>query len=466
MDVEISPQVLKWFQEKRKISEKTLKATKIYSEMRRLNGDVTARETIVFPFIFNGIAVNHKYRNGAKEFGQTPGGKQVLWNVDILSDPRLQKNEAPLIVCEGEIDALSFIQIGCPAVSVPNGASFPKGDELPEYLKSAWELLEPIKRIILATDGDKAGKPLAKYLAERLGEARCYTVTYPEGCKDANDVLQKYGEEEVQRLVFEAKAYPISGLYSYSELPDEPDLRPVTTGWRRLDEHLQLYHPSLLVVSGIPNSGKSKWINQLAAQVAIFHGWNVAIASLEGRIAYTTNSLKAVHRELFPKGNTDQWLNHHFQFILKDDEEADSFDIEWFLDKARVAVIRHGARMFIIDPWNEVEHSTRKNEMMTDYCGRAISQIKKFAREYNVLAVIVAHLTKSGGNKNPDDINPYDIADSAHFFNKCDQCAIISRIQGSNEATIRIEKIREQPATGRRGKVPITFDPYTDTFSP
>ena len=102
-------------------------------------------------------------------------------------------------------------------------------------------------------------------------------------------------------LSLRQKHYPIAGIFGYIELPDETDLRRVTTGWGRLDEYRQLYHPSLLVVSGIPNAGKSKWINQLAAQVATLHNWNIAIASLEGRIRYTTNTLQAVHAELRPK---------------------------------------------------------------------------------------------------------------------------------------------------------------------
>ena len=464
---EINPKVVQWFQEKRKISEKTLRQTKIYTEQRRLNGDETLKETIVFPSFWQGKVVNYKYRNAQKHFGQSPGGMKVFWNADALTDPRLQTDEAPLIITEGEIDCLTFLEIGCPAVSVPNGASFPKDpDKEPEYLTAARGLLEPIKRIILAVDNDKAGKPFAKYLAQRLGEARCFTVSYPAGCKDANDVLQKFGQEEVQRLVFEAKHYPVAGIYGYNELPAEPDLRPVTTGWGRLDEYLQLYHPSLVVLTGIPNAGKSKWVNQLCAQIATLHQWKIAIASFEGRTKYVTNTLQAVHTELRPRDDTYQWLNTHFKFILKDDDpDTDAFDIDWLLDKARVAVIRYGVKVVVIDPWNEVEHTLRKGETMTDYCGRALVQIKRFMREYDVIVIVVVHPTKSGGNKAQEDLNPYDIADSAHFFNKSDQCVIVTRLGESNEANVIVRKVREQPQTGKRGTVPFTFDPYTGTFS-
>ena len=44
-----------------------------------------------------------------------------------------------------------------------------------------------------ATDGDEPGWRLAQELARRLGRARCAFVTYPQGCKDLNEALEKYG---------------------------------------------------------------------------------------------------------------------------------------------------------------------------------------------------------------------------------------------------------------------------------
>jgi twinkle protein len=69
-------------------------------------------------------------------------------------------------------------------------------------------------------------------------------------------------------------------------------------------------------------------------------------------------------------------------------------NLEYFLDLCRVAVLRHGVRLVILDPWNEIEHKTRQGENETQYIGRALRAIKRFAKVYDVAFWIVAHPTK------------------------------------------------------------------------
>lgn len=79
-------------------------------------------------------------------------------------------------------------------------------------------------------------------------------------------------------------------------------------------------------------------------------------------------------------------IDEVFVFIDADptgrtDEE---FDLEWILDRATDAVLRCGIKVLLIDPWNEIEHAREKNETMTDYVGRSIRALKRFARLYDV----------------------------------------------------------------------------------
>jgi twinkle protein len=57
-------------------------------------------------------------------------------------------------------------------------------------------------------------------------------------------------------------------------------------------------------------------------------------------------------------------------------------------------VLRHGVRLVILDPWNELEHKMRQGENETFYIGRALRAIKRFAKVYDVAFWIVAHPTK------------------------------------------------------------------------
>jgi twinkle protein len=74
-----------------------------------------------------------------------------------------------------------------------------------------------LPKVILVTDSDEAGEALREELARRIGRAKCYSVTYPEDCKDANDVLKKYGEDAVKALVQGAEPMPLEGVYTVDD---------------------------------------------------------------------------------------------------------------------------------------------------------------------------------------------------------------------------------------------------------
>lgn len=174
-------------------------------------------------------------------FIEPKGAKLRLWNEDSLNDP----SGAPLIVTEGEIDALSVLVAGVTphAVSVPNGAPFdrpgegnidPAEDSAFRYLWEDGRMkagLQRFDKIILATDDNHKGRILRDELAVRLGRTRCWYVTYPKGCKDANEVLVKHGADALQDMIAAAQPMVPSRLVSFSEIPSRADDRRFSSGW-------------------------------------------------------------------------------------------------------------------------------------------------------------------------------------------------------------------------------------------
>lgn len=494
--VVINPKIAKWF-EGRGIGRAALERTGTYSGRHQLTGDgfeVVPDPTgkiIVFPYFRKGVVQNEKYRAAGKRFYQKTGGKKLFWNADVLDSEALHEGRSALVITEGEIDALSVIEAGYPfVVSVPDGAP-PAGGEVkneeidPEfdtkygYVFNDWESLKKIKRVVIAVDNDEPGKRLAEELVRRLGRVRCSFVEFPEGCKDFNDVLNKHGAAVVTETIATALPYPVSGVYSYSELPPEPDLNPVSTGFYRLDEFLKPFYPSLMVVTGLAGSGKSSLVNQMVGQLNLLHGWKAGLASFEMRIKpFITDVLLQTYRESSrdPAIETE-WLDENFVFIAPEpSEESETFDIDWLIEKATVAVIRHGIRVLVIDPWNEIEHAARKGESQTDYTGRAIRALKRFGREFECMVVVVAHPSKSGANKAPNEISLYDISDSAHFANKADFGVVVARRGKMDDevevvhnldlvSSVFVKKIRYQTVSGRPGSIELTYDPKTRIFS-
>ena len=125
------------------------------------------------------------------------------------------------------------------------------------------------------------------------------------------------------------------------------------------------------------------------------------------------------------------------------------------------AVIRHGMRVCIIDPWNEIDHKRERDESITEYVGRAIRKLKVFAKRYDVLVIVVAHPDKSARHRDAEAIGLADISDSAHWANKADIGITVGRIGDDPESTstgIYIKKIRYQPEAGTLGEFVLQFD--------
>jgi twinkle protein len=158
------------------------------------------------------------------------------------------------------------------------------------------------------------------------------------------------------------------------------------------------------------------------------------------------------------------WIDAHFVFILPPD---DCLTITLILNKARVAVMRHGAKGLVIDPWNELDHSRPQRQSETEYISDCLTKIRRFARTYQVHVWIVAHPTKlykDNNGKYPVP-TPYDISGSAHFRNKADNCLTVWRDlkNEEKEVEIHVQKVRFREV-GKVGLAKFCFDVVTGKY--
>jgi twinkle protein len=471
----LSEAAMKWFLS-RGIEPETVVNCGIYSMQQDQGGD-----TIVFPFLENGEAVNEKFRGRGKKFWQREGGKKTFWNADVIRDDAL-RDQGRLIITEGEMDALTAIDSGFPlAVSVPDGAPAkvsaddpdPDDDAKFDYIWNCWPSLKTVKRIILATDNDAPGKALAAELVRRLGIDRCMFVAYPDDCKDLNEVVLKYGQAEVARVLNAARPYPVQGLYSLSDYPSLAEPESFSTGWDSVDRNMKIQAGGFVVVTGIPNHGKSTWTNALLCNLIRQHGWHVCVASFEMPVVpYLRDNIRQIYigkprLSGMECGVADEWIEQNFKFISQnqDDDEQD-FDIEQIIELATISVVRHGTRVLVIDPWNEIEHQRRRDETETDYIGRAIRQLKKFARRHEVCVIVVAHPVKMGGSGHGvSKPGAYDISGSSHWANKPDSVIVVWRNDIQDCAVeIDVKKQRFRSA-GKPGISNLLYDEDSGRFS-
>jgi twinkle protein len=431
-------------------------------------------DTIAIPIHEAGVKINTKYRTiaGEKRFCQEPGCKPVFWNVDCLTDETLK--DQPLIITEGELDAIAAIQSGFGrVVSVPNGAPKTEGQDAGaryKFLENAPKALHQCKEILLATDADRPGLVLMNDLALRLGRVRCRWLKYPAGCKDLGDVLAKYGQREVVETINRAQWFEIDGLYRMAGLPPLPELTPLDSGFPWLKDHWKLREGDLAVVSGVPSSGKTTVVNVIACMMAMRHRWQTVFASFEQvpqrdhrRFLRTWFNAKLVaHQTPEEIDKADAWINHNFLFVVPGDDDEPS--LEWVLERLSMAVVRHGVKLCIIDPWNELSHE-RGEMTATDYVGYALRHLKRFARKHMVVVIVVAHPMKPRRLENGRFPIPclYDIADSAHWKNRCDVGVIVHR-ETEEITMVRVEKVRYHDEIGRPGDVYVRYDWHRATF--
>ena len=442
-------------------------------------------EAVKIPFLTNGKVVGHKYRwfthpdrKWTAEWLIGP----VAYNADCLRDDKMVGR--PLIITEGEIDCESVLEAGYQRViSVPNGcagASEGRSDEeltsakAYEWLRQLGPLLalDRVKEIILAVDGDDAGAKLLQEIATQLGRARCKFIQYPktqwpgrgrERCKDLNEVLQEYGVKGVQKTLQQAQWVAMNGVALMGDLPPVATPETFQIGFALLGDHYRMRCGDLCVITGTPGSGKSTFLNDVCCRVANEYGIRVAWASFEQMPQRDhRRSLRSWYVEKLPRNMTtadiaraDDWIDRHHVFIVPDEEE--DADLEWLLDCMEAAVVRYEAKIICLDPWNEIVQARGSRETETDYTSRALRQLKRFAKRFQVHVVVVAHPTKLQRVNGEYPIPTlYDIAGSANFSNKTDVGLVVHK-QDEDTSLVKVLKSRYWDEIGKPGGVLMQY---------
>lgn len=446
-------------------------------------------EVLRIDFVREGAVVRRKFRHlratqdGERRYWQDKGGVRCAWNEDALRDTSLRA--MPLIITEGELDAMTAIQCGfLRAISVPDGAP-PPGDrsasDLAASTKYDWlEAIQPFittelaPEIIIAADGDENGGALLQDLSVLLGRFRCKFLVYPrakdpaqrgrERLKDLNEVLEDYGPEGVAKTISRAEYIRIEGVYKMSELPNLPAQVIYEPRHAMFREHFKVRLGDFSVWTGVPGMGKTTVLNDVLNGIATDNDLVITWASFEQEVQRDhkralrtwfceTPAFRCSENQI---AEADAWIDKHHRFIVASEEQDATFD--WLLDLMEATVVRDRAKIIVIDPWNEIEHDRRPGESETEYIGRAIRSLKRFAKAFRVHVVVVAHPTKAVKDEKGNYKMPtlYDISGSANWYNKSDLGVVVHRV-GPDDTLVKTQKSRYHEVIGKPGEVYMQF---------
>ena len=447
--------------------------------MPQVEEHVTA---VCFPYYRGEIVVNRKYRDGKKNFRMEAGAERILYGLNDIEPARC-------VIVEGEMDKLALEMAGVRScLSVPDGAPAESAKDYGSkfsFLESDADRINPVREWVIAVDSDGPGRRLEDELARRLGRERCRRVRWPEGCKDANDVLREHGAETLAQYIANAEPFPISGVFEANEFEDRIQHlfrngweKGVETGWEELDQVYTVRPGEFTVITGIPNSGKSNWLDALLVNLARLHGWHFAVFSPENQPVedHMARIIEKWAVEPFSDGPTErmsqqtlsqgiEWASEHFSWILPDDDAE--WTVDTVLEKAKALCFRRGTRGLVIDPWNELEHSVPAGESETLYISGALKRIRQFARRHGIHVWVVAHPAKLYREKDGGYPVPtlYDISGSANWRNKADNGICVWRDFGDKTAPVEIhvQKVRFRQV-GKIGMAPLVYQPSTATY--
>jgi twinkle protein len=467
--IDIPDNLLSFLLGTRKFTEEVVRRNKLGHSVKSFSRSGIKGPCISIPYFKDGAHIGTKYRlPDPKDWTAETGTEPIVYGYDDIKGDEL-------FWVEGELDKLAVEVAGFKnCVSVPNGASSAGS------LENIKAKLKSVKSHIIAVDNDGSGYRLKKDLIRRLNPGKCKTVSFPEGCKDANDVLIKHGPDALRQRLTDQTRVPIDGIIKPSSLIEKlkglyynQEEEGLSTGWPNVDRLYRVKTGQFTVITGIPNHGKSEFLDALAINMIVNHKWKIGVFSPENHPVevHMRKLLKKLTGKPFGSGFNGSmgWeeaseCTRRFDDVISfvgDMEEGHTVDS--ILEATEALVFSDGINGMIIDPWNAIEHSRSSHLSETEYLSKQLTRISQLVRKHDIHLWIVAHPTKlqKKNNGSYDPPLPYDISGSANWFNKPDNCLTVyipyDEKYKENEVLILVNKIKFRE-NGRPGTASLFFN--------
>ena len=455
----------------RGIKTETVTHFKISEGSEWMPQDQKEHKVICFNYFLEDDLINIKFKTSDKMFKMVKDAMKIPYNIDSV------KNQNYVIISEGEEECMVWHQCGYHSVvSVPNGAS--KNNNNLEWLDRVYDMFEG-KIIYLATDNDEPGRKLGEDLARRFDASDIRIIRFPEGQKDANDCLKAYGPDFVKRLYADAEHLPVAEISSASDYMsliesyhDSGYPIGALVDMPETDEHLSWNRGELVVVTGIPGSGKSTWLDFMFIRLAHLKGWKFGLFSPENiaPLKITRMSEQLMGKGMKQMNKTElqtaiSIIDKNFWFYNV--EVMEDYSLGALLKIAATMVKRNGIDCLCLDPFNYIEPESG-DESSHEKIGNLLRKLKQFAIKYNVCVTLVAHPRKMDKTSSGYNVpRLYDISGSHHFFNVPDVGIAVHRTFQNGQkdpVEVHVQKIKYH-FRGKLGRVDYEFDRESGQYS-
>lgn len=446
---------------------------------------------VVFPFKVGDELFFVKYLGTER-----PDGKKLI-DAEAGCEPVLfgwqafPLNQRTALICEGEVNAMSWHQFGVSALATPFGAG--KGNKH-AWIASEWERLEQFEIIYLNFDPDAAGKEAIADLVQRLGRHRCRVVpAMPDGHKDANDCLFAGVSAETMRALLDgAKTLDPEELRSAADFENEVlalfngedvEAQGVPMPFESARGKFAFRPGETTILTGKRGEGKTEAINWITSCGMIQQGQRVLIASFEMKAKKLLQ--RAVRQITAQKDPSNEYVRQVMRWYydklwifdhvgnISDDRIFEVFDY---------ARRRYGITMFVIDSLMMCD--VRGVDQFATMAAESAftKRLVNFNAEHNTHGILVAHGKKSEAGSMPDNDDVRgngQITDLAHnvisvWRNKAKEIALAKQMSlepmdrdeqnalNKPDAIWAVRKQRE--GDGWIGHINLGFDPDSKQF--
>lgn len=450
--------------ESRKITAATAEKYQITVQSKHEN-------VLVFPFLDEkGTLQFIKYRktdfnpavDKGKEWCET-NCKPILFGMY-----QCNLNNKALIMTEGQLDSLSVAESG-----IENAVSVPNGKNGFTWVPYCWDWLQNFDTLIVFGDCERGSITLLDDMRRRFrGIVKAVRKQDYRGCKDANELLQKYGRDAVKRAVDQAEVVPLQQVEDLADVRavDLFSLSKIPTGIKSLDRVLSggIYLGQTVILTGKRGEGKSTLGSQILAN-ALNDGNTVFAYSgelpdyffkrwIDFQIAGKHNVIDRAGDNgnisyFIPKEKTDKisaWYRGRAYLFdnqsLSDDEPAELLEVmEKAIQQYDIKLVLLDNLMTALDVGMSVDLYRAQSKF--------VDKLVKMAKRQQVAVILVVHPRKNSSGADDND----SVSGSADITNKVDVVMTYKRDKDLPEdqrlLTISKNRLTGKLATGDKALI-------------
>lgn len=457
---------------------KSRKISAVTAEKYQITVQSEHENVLVFPFLDEkGILQFIKYRK--TDFNPEKDNNKEWCEANcrpiLFGMYQCNLDNKTLILTEGQIDSLSVAEAG-----IENAVSVPTGKNGFTWVPHCWDWLGNFETLIVFGDCEKGSITLLDEMKKRFhGIVKVVRQQDYKGCKDANELLQKYGRDAVRNAVDQAEKVTIDQVKEIADIEavDLFSLPKIPTGIASIDKVLSggVYLGQTVILTGKRGDGKSTLGSQIIAN---------ALNAEKSVFAYSGE----LPDYFFKRWLDFQIAGQHNVIDCAGDAGSINYYIpdskvhkisEWYRGRAYLfdgqstdnltttiekTIQQYGVELIFLDNLMSILDSVGLDKDLYRVQSGFVDALVKISKKYNVAVILVVHPRKNSLGADDNDV----VSGSSDITNKVDLVMTYKRDKKLPD-TERLLAISKNRLTGKLAvgekAIPLYYDEASKRIS-